>query len=206
MDNGDDLITGRTQFKKQGKWLSWLFEACSLQQRQALRYVTLAEHRPDVEAYLTRESNLGIEVSIRRALNFISPPAGKPKKPKKISEIEIPDILGAFLNEHCELFWKALPLAPKLKDEIAQQKLPKAANATDDASKVMAKAAAEARAIRQALRKDNPSSTNLEDACTKADRIVRLLDPTPASKSDVPSQAKLDVDALPKALGLRKAA
>jgi hypothetical protein len=175
MANGDDLAKGREQFTHHGSWLIWLREACELQQRQALRYVALAQHRSMVEAYLTRESNMGGRASIRGALNFISPSEKKPKKPKKVSEIETPEILGSFLDDRPDLFWQALQFAPELKEQIAQRLAPETTSTTVGASKSMAQAANQARSIRELLR--HPTAPNLESARDKASYTARLLDP-----------------------------
>jgi hypothetical protein len=205
MANGDDLAEGRPQFTKHGSWLSFLREACELRQRQALTDVTLAQHRPAVEAYLQHAANLGTKPSIRGALDFISPRGDRPKKPKKLVEIETPALLGAFLNDRRDLFWEALQLAPELKGEIAQR-LSETASTAGEPSKPTAEAAAQMRAIRELLR--HPTSTNIESARDKATRTVRLLDPEPAPKlaTIVPSKAALDPGLLPKALALSEAA
>jgi hypothetical protein len=121
MANGEDLTEGREKLTRHGSWLIWLREACELRQRQALNYVTLAEHKQEVEAYLQRAANMGTKPSIRGALDFISPPQAKPKKPKKLTEVETPETLGAFLEQHPELLFKALPHAPALTAEIVKR-------------------------------------------------------------------------------------
>ena len=47
---GEHLLAGRAQFTAHGTWLPWLREFCELGERQARTYVTLAQHRPEVEA------------------------------------------------------------------------------------------------------------------------------------------------------------
>jgi hypothetical protein len=198
---GEDLLAGRGQFTSHGTWLSWLREACELQQRQALRYVALAEHRAAVEAYLTRESNSGAKASIRGALDFISPREKKPKTPK-LTEVETPAALGLFLNEHPDLFWQALQLAPKLKDEIAQRLLPKATTVLAETSKATAEVVTDLHAILKLS--GQRSESNLETIRDKATHALRLFDPGSAAKSVsvVSSNVHLDRDALSKALGL----
>jgi hypothetical protein len=203
MATGEDLIAGREQLGH-GEWLPWLREACDLKERQALNYVKLAQHPTAVARYLHSCANLLREASIIGALKFISPPDDTPKRPKKVSEIETPAILGAFLDGHRSLFWQALQLAPELKGEIAQRLFPETATTTVETSKSRAEAAAQVRAIRELLR--HPTSTNIETARDKATRTVRLLNPAPASKSAsvMPSKAQLDCGALNKALGLNR--
>jgi hypothetical protein len=205
MANGEDLANGREQLTQHGNWLIWLREACELKQRQALSYVTLAQHRPAVEAYLQRAANMGVKPSIRGALDFISPQEKKPKKPKKLTEIETPAALGPFLNGRPDLFWQALQLAPELKAEIAQRLSSETASTLVETSKSTAEAAVQVRAIRELLW--HPTSTNIETARDKATRTVRLLDPEPAPKltAVAPSKAALDLGLLPRALGLKAA-
>jgi hypothetical protein len=179
MANGDDLIAGRAQFTEHGTWLLWLQEACKpLKQRQALKGVTLAQRRPATEAYLHRCANLGLEASISGALKFISPPNGAPKKPKKVSEIETPAVLGPFLNGHRDLFWLALQLAPDLKADIAQRLLPKTASTvkgnTDKALELMRLALAQL---------GNATTPNIEAARSKlAAAIARACVEPPNDK------------------------
>ena len=115
---GGDLHTGRELFTQHGTWLTWLRQACELRQRQALSYVALWQHHDAVEAYLQRAANSGARPSIRGALAFISPPDVRSKKPRKLSEVETAAMLGPFLEQHPDLFFEALPLAPTLKAAI----------------------------------------------------------------------------------------
>jgi hypothetical protein len=202
MATGADLIAGREQLIGHGEWLPWLQDACDLKRRQALNYVKLAQHPTDVERYLHSCANLLREASIIGALKFISPPDDTPKRPKKVSEIETPAILGAFLDGHRNLFWQALQLAPELKGEIAQRLFPETSSTAVETSKSTAEAVAQVRAIRELLR--HPTSTNIETARDKATRTVRLLDRASASKSVMPSGARLDRGAFNKALGVNR--
>jgi hypothetical protein len=199
--NGDDLVAGRAQFTVHGTWLSWLHEACELQQRQALRYVTLAQHRATVEAYLTRAANLGVEASIRGALEFISPPVKKPNRVKRLAEIETPQVLGQFLENHPDLFWESLQLAPKLRAGIAQRSptVLGAESAKPSSGAKAAQTAAEGRAILELLK--HPTTTNIDTAREKAARIVRLSDPAKPVPV-APKPPVLDETLFPKAIGL----
>jgi hypothetical protein len=119
---GEDLNAGREHLDGHGHWLKWLRKACSLKQRQALKYVTLAQHRTMVEAYLHRGANLGTQVSIRGALRLIAPSeAPKAAKPRVLPEIIDPAKLGPFLNSHQNEFFDALQFAPELKGEIERR-------------------------------------------------------------------------------------
>ena len=148
---------------------------------------------------MQRAANSGAKASIRGALDFISPQEKKPKKPKKVSEIETAAILGAFLDERHDLFFRALQLAPGLKADITRRLL---SETTVEIPRDAAEAAGEARAILKLL--GNASAPNIETAREKAGRIARLLGPVPAPRpaSLAPCNAKLDLGALPKALAL----
>ena len=121
MANGDDLIDGRDRFTEHGSWLPFVREACELKQRQALNYVKLAQHRTLVEQYLHSCAILERQASIIGALKFVSPSDVKPKRPKKLSEIEAPAVLGAFLEQRPDLLFEALAYAPGLKVKIQKR-------------------------------------------------------------------------------------
>jgi hypothetical protein len=197
---GEDLLEARKQLEH-GAWLPWLTEVCKLTlglgPRQACFYVTLAEHRPRVEAYLNRASNLGTTPSIRGALEYIASQDGKrPKKPKKVSELTNSAILGAHLDGHRESFWEALQFAPGLKAEIIKRLPPKI---VVEVPRGAAEAAAEALEIQKLV--VNASASNAETIRDKAARITRLLGP-PKPAPPAPCNVKLDLGALPKALTL----
>jgi hypothetical protein len=194
---GEHLLAGRAQFTAHGTWLPWLREFCELGERQARTYVTLAQHRPEVEAYRQRAADMGVEPSIRGALAFISPPQQKKsKKPRKTSELATPAIFGAYLDGNQDSFFQALRFAPSLRAALIER-LP--VKIVVEVPKGAAEAAAEARAILKLAR--NTSAPNIDAVCDKASRIARLLGPAkPAALA--PSNAKLDLDAFPKARDL----
>jgi hypothetical protein len=204
LDLGDVLSWARAQVppRKWRKYRTEHFREISKRRDEVCRQ--LACCRPIIERALEADPDL----SIRDALKLITKPKAKqppkpgdsPKRPKKVSEIETPAILGAFLDGHRDLFWQALQRAPELKGEIAQRLFPETANTTVETSKSTSEAAAQVRAIRELLR--HPTSTNIETARDKATRTARLLDPAPASKSVRPSRAQLDRGAFNKAIGL----
>jgi hypothetical protein len=202
MANGDDLAEGRSQLTKHGSWLKFLREACELRQRQALNYVKLAQNRKAVEQYLHRGANLGQEASIKGALRFISPPKDKPKQPKKLVEIETPQVLGRFLEDHPDLFWESLQLAPKLRAGIAQRPPTASEIPTESAKPPLgakaAQTAAEGRAILELLR--HPTPANIDTVREKVARIIRLSDPAKPVPVAPKHPIQLNLDALNKGL------
>jgi hypothetical protein len=112
---GDDLAEAKP-LVGHGNWAKWLAE-CGIVHRKARKYMLLARHRGLIEANWPRAANL--EFSIRDALKLISPPKERASSgPKLLAEIETPELLGKFLEEHPSLFFDALQHAPTLKAEV----------------------------------------------------------------------------------------
>jgi hypothetical protein len=202
MASGDDLLQERHQFTEHGTWLPRLqkvCKACGLKQRQALNYVKLAQNRKAVEQYLHRGANLGQEASIKGALRFISPPTDRPKRPKKLVELQTPQVLGQFLEDHPDLFWASLQLAPKLRAGIAQRSPTGTESAKPSLEAKAAQSAAEGRAILELLKQ--PTSTNIDTAREKAARIVRLSHPAKPVPV-APKPPTLDTTLFARAMGL----
>jgi hypothetical protein len=207
MAAGDNLNLAHDVHVPERDWGKFL-KKLGIGRTKAFEYGLLAKHRAEVEAFVRRGEQMGEKpLSIKRALKLIG--HGRPDpipRPKTLTEVETPAVLGPFLNSHRELFREALQFAPGLKAMLEECVLAMAASLADENSKAAKKAADELRTIIGLTR--NRSDTNREDIRTKATHALGLLEPEGRTKLTVAalSNAKLDTGAFNKGLALPKAA
>jgi hypothetical protein len=187
-------IVGHGQY---GKWI----KAAGLTLRTAFDYRYLASNRARVDAFRQRAADLKKSFSIRSVLKELCP-STKPKRPKKLVEIETPQVLGRFLEDHPDLFWESLQLAPKLRAGIAERSPTASAaeSAKPSSATKSAQTAAEGRAILELLK--HPTPANIVTASEKAARVVRLSDPAKPVLIAPKPPIQLDLGAFNKALRL----
>ena len=115
---GDHLNIAHDSLVLERKWGRFL-KKFGISRTKAFEWGVVARHRKEVEPLVRRAEQTGKPFPLSTALRLTG--HGKPPKtsrPKTLTEVETPEVLGPFLDGHLDVYRKSLQHAPRLKSDI----------------------------------------------------------------------------------------